>query len=73
MDEKYAILGIHDERVITVEGNVARVRMFIGPERQVVDEDFPLPQLPAGVPPTEHVYRSMLADIINARIVELEK
>jgi hypothetical protein len=38
---EYAILGIHDKDVLSVEGEVVRVRMFVGD--QVIDEDFPLP------------------------------
>ena len=70
MTDKYAILGIHGERVPTVEGNVARVRMFIGDTQ--VDEDFDLPVLPPGTPETEEVYNSFLKPTIEARIAELE-
>lgn len=41
--KSYVILGIHDEKVATVEENVARVRLFIGDE--VKDVDIPLPKM----------------------------
>lgn len=70
MEQKFAILGIHGIEVETVEGNVARVRMFIGDD--FVDEDFKLPELWPGTPHTEGVYGTILQPEIEARIKKLE-
>lgn len=67
--QRYAILGIHDEKVTTVEGNFARVRFFI--EDEQVDEDMPLPELPVGLPKIESVYLAMMKDDIENRYKEL--
>ena len=42
-ESNYAVLGIHGNDVDTVQGNVARIRMFVGD--QVIDEDFNLPRI----------------------------
>lgn len=67
----WSILGIHgDPDDVTLAGGVvsARVRLFLNDDgSQFVDEDFPLPFLPPGVPPTEAVFGAMLAPTIDAR------
>lgn len=67
---EYAILGIHDKKVDTIEGNVARVRLFINGEK--TDEDFPLPELMPGVVPSAEVYGMVLKPAILKRIAELK-
>lgn len=69
----FVILGIHDEEVGTVLGNVARVRMYIND--QEYDEDFTLPELPreSGIPKTAEVYKYLLKDEIEKRMKELEE
>lgn len=72
---RFAILGIHGPEVRQVDGDVARVRLFLASgtgESRVVDEDFQLPVLPAGVSPSEMVYESLLEPVILARIAVLE-
>jgi hypothetical protein len=71
-DEKrppYAILGIHGSDVETVEGNVARVRFFVG--SKIVDEDHPLPPLGAGVPATMEMYDMVMKRDLVKRAEEL--
>lgn len=67
---RFVILGIHGKDVQTVEGNVARVRMFIG--NKEIDEDFNLPELPPSVEPTTEVYTFFLKPKIEAKMAELE-
>lgn len=43
MEQEYAVLGFHGPEVKTVEGSVARIRMFV--DGKMVDEDFTLPRL----------------------------
>ena len=62
LSRHYAILGEHGSEVQTVEGSVARVRMFV--RDRVIDEDFPLPA-PITV-------EQQLHEMIMARIAELE-
>lgn len=81
MENRFEILGVHDENVLTVndydtagrlikENNVARVRMFVG--ENTYDEDFYLPALPAAIPQTVEVYRYFLTKTIEKRMTELE-
>lgn len=67
----FAILAIHGEKVTTVEGNVARVRLFLA-DGQVVDEDFELPPLPPASQPEESLYQHLLTPAIETRIAVLE-
>lgn len=71
MENKFAILGIHGKDVQTVEGNQARVRMWVN-GGEVVDEDFPLPELSSGITPSEQVYGMLLKSSIEKRMMELE-
>lgn len=66
----FVILGIHGSDVPTVEGNSARVRMYIGDKE--VDEDFILPEIPRSIPTTVEVYHYFLTEAINKRMAELE-
>lgn len=66
----FVVLGIHGEDVETVQGNFARVRMYVGDKE--FDEDFALPTLPVGVPKTSEVYTAFLKSDIEKRISELE-
>lgn len=70
---QFAILGIHGVGVSTVEGNVARVRMYPdGIDGDAVDEDFQLPEPPPGFPPLEAIhYETVLGPAILRRIEEL--
>ena len=73
--EKWTILGMQGAESLVDERDeplpVVRVRMFIG--EQVVDEDFLVPALPSGVPPSPGVYQSILSEKIDARVAALEK
>jgi len=69
--DKYEIMGIHDKDVLTVEGNVARVRMFIG--EQIIDEDFDLPTIPSVMPVTMAVYDYLLKPVIEKRMNEIKE
>lgn len=68
---RFVVLGIHGSEVKTVEGDVARVRMFIDGMEEPVDEDFPLPSMLPGVTPTMELYQYLITSAINARMVEL--
>lgn len=86
-DTNFVVLGIHGEDVTTVNdygtnergevvlvkvNNVARIRIFLSDKYDdYVDEDFELPSLPNGVPPTEEVYRAFLTSAVNKRAKEL--
>lgn len=69
---KFTILAIHGEEVTTVEGNVARVRFWIGAERKEIDEDIPLPEVPRGLPQTLEMYQFLMKPTIEKRLTELE-
>jgi hypothetical protein len=73
MPNRFVILGIHDEDVHTVDGNVARVRMFVG-DREI-DEDFDLPNIPkgSGIQKNVETYKYFLTEAIEKRMTELEK
>jgi hypothetical protein len=71
-DEKrppYAILGIHGNDVRTIEGDVARVRFFVGD--RIVDEDHELPPLGPGVPATMEMYDMVMRHDLLKRAEEL--
>ena len=68
----YAILGIHGEDVTTVNGNVARVRLFLDTQKEPVDIDIDLPVLMSQLPPVLEVYDCLLKPEIEKRIAELE-
>lgn len=65
---KYQILGIHDSEVHTVEGNVARIRMYIGDD--YVDEDFPLPQVISVEQQLDSAINARITELVNGRIAD---
>jgi len=71
-DNHFVVLGIHGDKVLTVEGNVARVRMYV--KGKEYDEDFDLPEIPedSGIPRTEQTYAFLLKGTIVKRMKELE-
>ena len=56
-------MGMHGEDVTTVEGNVARVRMFVN--GRVYDEDFPIP--------VAKTVEQLIGEAVEKRMAELEK
>ncbi len=66
---KFVILGIHGPDVQTVEGNVARIRMYVGEKE--IDEDFDLPAIPESIPKTVENYQYFLTEAIEKRMAEL--
>ena len=61
MADSYVVMGVHDHDVDTVEGNVVRVRMFIGDT--MVDEDFALPSV--------ITVEEQIDKMVNARMQEI--
>jgi hypothetical protein len=74
MEKKFLILGIHplldEANNIVKEYDSARVRMYVGDKE--FDEDFALPELPPGVPPTQEVFEFYLKENILKRMEELK-
>lgn len=67
-NRKYELLGIHGDKVLTVEGNVARVRMYIGNEQ--VDEDFALPKTITVKQQLDTLIQSRMAEITQQRTAD---
>lgn len=70
-NRKYQILGVHDDKVLTVESNVARVRMYIGDEQ--VDEDFLLPQALTVERQLDSAIQNRISELINERLASAAK